>query len=170
MKIPAHEELLLARCHRQEPEAIQALADLYGKSVYGFIQSILGNQPEAAKRLMLDTFIEAVREIAPFNMEEPFMVTIMRKLISDLGHRFKTEKEAHLLGLDQRRRMIFSALSKLSWQEKILILLRDQMDFDFDEMEAVLGHSSRILKNQLKEARLHFRDGLDFLLQKAEHR
>lgn len=168
MKIPSHEELLLVRCRRFETEAIKTLEDLYGRRVYGLLRSILGTRSASAHNLMISAFSDTIRENVPFNMEEPFLVTAVRKLIAGLPSQVKNlDLSASWPGLDRQRALVFEALSALPWRERVLLLLRDQMDFDYDEIASILGRSVKNLKTELQQVRLNFRTLIEkFLMQR----
>lgn len=167
MKIPAHEELLLARCARRENDAVKTLIELYGERVYGFIRSALGLRAELVHPLLIKSFSETIQETQPFNMTEPFRVTVMRKLIHGITNQLKNkDSSATEKGMDLQRMIVFEALSRLAWNRRVLLLLRDQMDFDFEEIASILSVPIKQLRAETQETRLEFRKHIEEVLRK----
>lgn len=158
LKVSADEELLVARSIKRDPEALQTLSSDYGRPVYGFLRSVLGRRSELAHPILIDAFVSILRSTSAFNLTEPILVTVMRYLIKGIQKQLKRkDAKGPLNGLNPQLNVMFDGLSRLSWEERVLILLRDQMGFSYEEMTAITSRSEDQIRSQLTESRLHLR-------------
>ena len=97
MKISADEELLIARCHEKDPKAVKALAEMYGRPVYGFLRSAFGTRASMTHGLLAEVFTESVLEIDPFQEKVPFLALVMQRLVGEIQHRFKHKESSGTL-------------------------------------------------------------------------
>lgn len=169
MQISAEEEFLIARCIQFEPEAVKAVAGRYGRAVYGFLFSCLGSSTRA-RRMLANVFIEALRQATPFEEKMPFFFKVLSLSIPKVWSALS--KERFSLDLDaipeskRKARLIFilEALSRISFEDKILILLRDQLELTHEEMAAVVSMTPKEVETVLNKARLGFRSELEQIL------
>lgn len=171
MKVSTDEELLVARCIRRDPEALQTLSSDYGRPVYGFLRTALGRRSELAHPILIDAFVNILRPHSAFNLTEPLLVTVMRSLIKGIQKQIKRkDAEGALEGLHPRLSFLFDSLCQLSWEERVLVLLRDQMEFSYEEMTAITALSRDQIKARLKEGRVHLKNHVRGVLnQKRTH-
>lgn len=173
MKVSAQEELLIASCLKKEPEAIRTFSALYGRPIYGFLKSALGIRAELTHSILIRAMSEYLRTTTAFELKEHILVTLMRSLLRDISRELKRkDSTGSLKEKDPRLTILFESLALLKWQERVLVLLRDQMDFDYEEIASILSLKLEEVKSRIKTARVHFRENIDQLLfkQKSSHR
>lgn len=165
MKISGDEELLLAACLERNRFAIDKLSLMYGVPLFGFLRSALGARAHLAQNFVTESIVEFLRCATPFNLSEPIHVTLARSILQKVEKQLKSKNsEGPLAGLDRKLSVVFDCLSQLSWKERILLLLRDQMEFSLEEMSAVLSLSKMKIRSSLKDARLKLRENLQSAL------
>ncbi len=157
MPVTPKEEILLARCHRGDGDAIQQLSREDGARIHGFLFSCLGARDSEIQELLKFVFQEAFTHYKPFQEAEPLLTRLLRSAVHRLRSDFK-----HLPPLkpktfaDERLALLFDALSFLDPEERILVLLRDQQDLSHEEMAAVLQMSLEKIHALLAIAKKHF--------------
>lgn len=70
MDVPQLEEVIL-RAQRREPEAFEALIDLYGRRLYGYLYRLTGSRV-ASEDLLQEVFVRVVRTIEQYTHDGRF--------------------------------------------------------------------------------------------------
>ncbi len=159
LTVSTEDQLLATRCSKQDRGALEELSSLYGNSLYGFLRSALGQRSELAHPHLVEAFVETVRRAAALGLKAPLHVTLLRYLLEGLRKNLKQKHaEGPWPGLDRKLSVLFLSLSRLPWEERVLLLLRDQMNCSLEEIEAVLSKPETEIRSQLQRTRLHFRE------------
>ena len=162
MIVPARDEFLLARCLKRERTAIEELVAEHARPIYGFFQSALGEKVTLAQPIFVGSFIHLLRKNAHRNLKEPIRVILLRFIIQRIQEKLNFKNAgAPLNNLDFRLSILFESLSRLPWDERILLLFRDQMDLSLEEIGAILSKSQNEIRSRLKDCRLNFRKQLE---------
>lgn len=173
-RVSPEEELLFARCLKQEPEAIRELGRRYALPLYGLLQSLCGKKAESLDPLVIEVFADALKSGEPFALQEPLAVTLTRSLLEKIQKKIRRKKISVSTELadsfDPKLRLLFKALSGLSWNQKFLLLLRDQLLLSHEEIAGILTLPKAQVPNRLKEARLLFRKNLQEFLEPKKGR
>lgn len=156
-------ELLLSRCRQKDVAAVQTLVSLYGENLYGFIRGALGGKTELVSSLLTGTFVRALYASENIPVDESFKVVLLRTALDGMKKKSDAPREP-IAGLDKRFSVLSECLGRLFWDERILLLLRDQMDCSMDEMHAILSENDPTIRASLQQARLHFREQLQSLM------
>ena len=173
MEISAEEEFLLSDfATKQDESALKILTDKYGPPLYGFLRALWPGK-QSQKRLeqvMAQAFVQAIHSIKPLQVKEPFLLPLLRQTARQLKNQQAPTAAIplNLEGLDSRLSLLVESLSLLPAEERILILLRDQFDLSHTEITDVLSISKDNLKNELNDARIHFRERLTHVLSRRE--
>ena len=167
MKITPSEELILAGCNEGSEHALQELSEKIAAPVYGFLSSSLGKNAGSAHDLFIEAFICGIRNSLSENT--PILVKVLSRLIHDIS-KLPFDKKVLILpeNVSIRAQIILRTLSYMSWNDRVLVLLRDQLDLSHEEMSAVLSMNEHVIKMHLTEARIHFRNYLNEVLKKCE--
>ncbi|MBI3316745.1 MAG: hypothetical protein HYZ85_01900 [Candidatus Omnitrophica bacterium] len=171
-RVSSEEELLFARCLKHDPEAIQEWGRRYARPLYGLLQSLCDKKAGGFSDLVPEVFAEMLESSEPFDLKEPLEISLTRALIAKIQKKIR-KKEIRETSeapnfLDSKLRFIFRALAHLSWNQKILLLLRDQCLLSHEEIADILDVPKSQIQNRLKEARLLFRKYLQEILSSGK--
>ena len=174
MQVSAHEELLLARCLKREPEAVSELTKTYGPPLYGFFYAALSGHSRLARKLTPGAFARALEETVPYQEKHIFSVNavhrVMRDLMEHAGQHDVPDEPASSEAVNGRLGLTLQSLWRLSPEERIFILLRDQLDFSMPEISFCFSIHESEAKKKLMEARLNFRRSLDIILARKKRK
>ena len=165
MEIPASEQFLMARARKGDPDAIRDLAGQYGRRLYGFCLCACGGREEPARRFLIASFGQAIRETHSVSL--PFFLRALAWLCLHIS---KDPPEALPPPSEQdpKTRVLMKALARIPWEERRLILLRDQMHLSHAEMAKVLSIPEPAARGRLPEARTRFLAGMAGALEDAK--
>lgn len=160
MNVPAEDRALSARLARNDSGALEEFISLHGGSLYGFLRSALGQRAAFAYSFLAAAFAQTVRSTSS-DLKEPLRVILTRSLLSRIQKNLKPKHaEGPLPGAERRISVLFLSLACLPWEERILLLLRDQADYSMEELQAVFSKTESEIRGRLQKARLHFREAL----------
>ena len=162
---PVEEEILLLRCAGGDKTALSELEQKYGQPLYDFLCKISGGSSSRSQSLLLQAFAEGFRLYRPGKAKHSFLALVLRALVKKAAHESAPENQPPSKNLDLKAHWILAALRRLSYRQRVLILLRTQMDFLYEEIAFVLSASTPAVKSQLKDARLLFREKIDEVMK-----
>lgn len=151
---------IFVRARQAEDGAVKEISERYGRPVYGFLSGLYGEEAPQKKKIMADAFADALGEYDPQTPGFGFPVFVMQHLIKALSAEVRTKKQPPPAGRDPRFVWLLEALGGLSRTQKILFLLRYQMDFLYEEIAWILGEPARNISHQLQKICGLFRRGL----------
>ena len=161
MQISAREEFLFWGWKTKDKEAFDQILSLYARSLYAFLCGITGGQESEISSLLVETFSKILR--TPPDPRRPFLVRALHHIANRYGKKGSPEASHELLLREvdkwqvREQRVVLEALQRLAWEDRMLILLRDQQELLIDEIQAVLGWPEEQIKKELREARIRFR-------------
>jgi hypothetical protein len=165
MEISAHDELLMGRCKNGNPEAIRELVDYYGQPLYGMLYCIFGGNANIPKFLLVQSFTHVLKNIKLFEDKTPFIIHVLKWIYAEMQHSMDLHTTKIEFPKDQvlasRYVMILETIAALALEEKLLVLLRDQLSLSLNEIGMVLSIPEKNVRQRLSEARLSFRNNLD---------
>ncbi len=161
IRIHADEEFLLAGCLQQDLASLEKFTSDYGVPLYSFLQSVLGKRADICRNFLTESMVEFLRSSAAFNLSEPIRVSLVRTLLEKIQKNLQSkDAEGPVPGWDERSSVLFECLCRLSWEDRVLLLLRDQLEFSLEEMESVVSKHKDKIRSGLKEARIKLREHL----------
>ncbi|MBN1688227.1 MAG: hypothetical protein JW893_03930 [Candidatus Omnitrophica bacterium] len=162
-KASPEEKELLAKALQCDLKAVESVSHLYGVSLYRFLTGVLGDQEERVRKIMSQSLSLAIREIPLLEKEIPFALRVMRLL----ARRLRKDRALgmfrpgdHSSGKEPRLRILEESWRRISREERIVILLRDQIFFLYDEIAFIFETSPDAIKKLLKQARDSFRQAM----------
>ena len=178
MQSSAQEEILMVRSAGGDKEASRSLVESHHPWVYALAFRVFQN-PQAAFETTAAAFSQALKELTPLALQKSFSVLVVEKLIREINKRYKEGLPESSLTFDEElnlavpvpreRRallgMMVAAIKRLSLEERILLLLRDQAHFPCEEIAMMTGSSLPAVRKRLSETRLKMRK---FLIQPLE--
>ena len=163
--ISAKDEFIFMRLEKGEKAALEDLLALYARSFYAFLCGLSGQDSPAVKKVLIESLVEILSRRA--ESEKPFRLRMLRTMISQQGSRLSGLKLSPEFSI---RKPILEVLLKLDWEERLLILLRDQQELLYDEMRQVLEWPEERIKKRLCDARLHFRSQIEEIFRAKRKR
>lgn len=184
------EQRLLEEAKAGSAEALERLAERYQERIYGFAFRMCRDQ-EAAKEILQETFLSAIRYLKDFRGESRLGTWLYRiaanacaklrhreagpsrelpledLLPRDDGEKIRLEIPEPDAGPEARAirgelgRRIEAALDRLPAQYKAVLVLRDLEDLSTEEVGQVLGLTEANVKSRLHRARLFLRRELE---------
>ncbi len=157
MDITPAEELLLARCVRKDLEALEALGITYGRPLYSFLFCAVGGNTEIARQILVKCLKSTLSSIEPFEETIPFLIKCLQ-FIDKALKKYPPDHHAddpipadpHL---KPNESSTLQALLALNVQERILLLLRDQLLLSLEEISQVLETKRKDLKEAINAVR-----------------
>ncbi len=154
------EDELLKRCRRGERDAFGPIVCTYEGRIYAYAVTMV-RDGEEAKDLTQETFIRAYQRLHQFEPGRPFLpwlMSIARSRCIDWirAKRSRTRYEVHAGEMlsnipdpatgaaistenDDRRSMVWKALSRLRPQEREILTLKDISELKYDEVAQIMG-------------------------------
>lgn len=172
VQITAEEEFLLTQFVSGRPQAVHAIAERFGPSVYGFVLSALGGDSQRAGRIVVNAFAGVLRRVSSTDEKQPpFLIRVLSLACGQIKKEKPSNAPRPVLeefagpaisdSYKRRFTVILKALLELPPQERCLLLLRDQMSFSSEEISHVLGLSAAGVKHRLNPVRTLFHQTIE---------
>jgi RNA polymerase sigma-70 factor (ECF subfamily) len=171
---------LLRRAAAGEPEAVRALLDQTGPTVYGFVFARVGGNQAAAEDVVQDTFVEAVRSAHTFRGEAALSTWVCAIARRRLARHYEAERRQEVArhglvavagtpeplvedepGLVEERDEVARALGQLPPVHRQVLVLKYLDDRSVEEIAAELGRSRVQVQSLLQRARIGLRRTLE---------
>jgi len=159
--------VLIRQCLEGDSNAFGVLIDRYQKPLYNTALRMTGDS-EDARDITQDTFVKAYERLKEYRPEHKFFSWIYRILINDAINHLKQRKqtqgtEVEIVShgrapdeeFDANRQSgrIERALRDLSFDQRVVIVLRYFNDMSYQEMSDVLSLPEKTVKSRLYCAR-----------------
>jgi RNA polymerase sigma-70 factor (ECF subfamily) len=179
---------LVEQCRRGDGQAFARLVALHEGMVYNLAARLLGDGEEA-RDLSQDVFLQVYRTLGHFRGQSRLKTWIYRIVVNQCRNRqrfWRRRRRDQSLPLDElsagdaaqlaspgaadspyeavrrveRARRVQTALSRLSFDHRAVLLLKEVEELSCDEIAAALGVAEGTVKSRLARARLALRDVL----------
>jgi RNA polymerase sigma-70 factor (ECF subfamily) len=187
--VPEAEDALVALCRRGDPDAFARLVAQHESMVFGLAVRLLGDAEEA-KDVAQDVFLQVYRALGRFEGRSRLKTWIYRIVLNHCRNRRRfwsrrlrrgacsletltAAEEARLAadrgdaegpfaGVERRERSarVHAALAQLRFEQRAILLLREQDGLSCDEIAAAFGIAEGTVKSRLARAREAFRRAL----------
>lgn len=155
---------------------IEFLITQYQQRVFSLVLSLIGGDKTMAYDITVSCFIETIRTTPLFwvKKEDIFLIKLaaiaVKKCRDIKPMPFIDEVDFVDLPLIKRKslQLMRRALSALPFDEKVLLLLRDQIHLSYQEIAAVFRMSEKDIKIQMSEVRSQLRKKMEEVLGSAE--
>lgn len=164
----AHDDAaVIAMCLQGDTDAYGELVDRYQRALYNTALRMTGDG-EAARDITQDTFVKAFERLREYRPEHKFFSWIYRIMINDVLNLLKqrkltqgleteivSERVAPDVEFDNKRQSerIESALRELSFDQRLVIVLRYFNDMSYQEISVILSLPEKTVKSRLYSAR-----------------
>jgi len=186
---PGAEDALVALCREGDSDAFAQLVAQHEGMVFGLAARLLGDVEEA-KDVAQDVFIQVYRALGRFEGRSRLKTWIYRIVLNQCRNRRRfwsrharrascslealtAAEEARLAagredadgpfaGVARRERVarVHQALARLRFEQRAILLLREQDGLSCDEIAVALGIAEGTVKSRLARAREAFRQAL----------
>lgn len=150
-----------------DKEQAKRLIACYQQNIYALIFYLIGCDQDAAYYICARSFVEALSRISRPADEDGFFNRLVRIAIKEsrAAKTLPVPNELEFLDIPLAEkgpiRVVLKAFQKLDFDEKALILLRDQANRSYQDIGASAGLSESIAKQKTIQARIHFREKLE---------
>ncbi len=168
--------MLVARAADSDLRAFDILVRRYQLPIFRFCLRMLGDRSEAEDAAQ-DTFFTAWRAIGRFRGQAKFSTWLYRlatnRCLKQLGRRPTaaldelSERPGNLgvpeteFEASQRIQTTAAAISRLTPEQRIVLILREVEELAYGEIATILGVSVTAVKSRLNRARVELARGLD---------
>lgn len=159
--------VLIRQCLEGDSGAFGALIDRYQRPLYNTALRMTGDSEEA-RDITQDAFVKAYEQLRNYRPEHKFFSWIYRILMNDALNHLKQRKQTRALDanmasherlpdeeFDARRqsKRIEKALRELSFDQRVVIVMRYFNDMSYLEMSTILSLPEKTVKSRLYSAR-----------------
>ncbi len=175
VRMPGAEDQLVTRCRAGDQEAFAQVYAQYERQVFRYAYHLLGNR-EDADDIKQETFLRAYQAIKSFRSESSLQTWLLkicgnlcrdrikswdrRKVVYDstlrdeqLGASGASEDPLAIVQRNEMTDTIFRVLRGMPEAQRIIIVLHEIEDLNYDEIAAILGCSRTSVKLRLFRAR-----------------
>ena len=158
---------LIRQCLDGNSEAFDGLVGRYQKPLFNTALRMTGD-PEEARDITQDAFVTAYERLRDYRPEHKFFSWIYRILVNDTLNHLKQRKQTQGLDADtvspgrlpdeefdanRRSEYIERALRELSFEQRVVIVMRYFNDMSYQEMSIILSLPEKTVKSRLYSAR-----------------
>jgi DNA-directed RNA polymerase specialized sigma24 family protein len=153
-------------------ENLKLLVQSYEQRIFALVLYLAGNNRDKAYDIAVSSVVEVLR-IAPFLRKEDFLASLAKEAIekSRDAKIIPTSDESDFMDFPPEKRklllIIRTALQALPFDEKVMLLLRDQLHLPYKNIAAVLQLSESNVRTQIIHARIHLREKNEEVLRDA---
>jgi DNA-directed RNA polymerase specialized sigma24 family protein len=158
----------------QNEASIRSLITRYQQRVFALSLYLVGGDKNAAYEITVVSFTRAIQKAFPFAKEENFLVRLLATVIeqSRQTEAIPLEEDSVFSTLPPVKqntlRVTKKALIALFFDQKVRLLLRDQLHFPYAIIAPVLKISEKNARIQITQARGQFREKVEEVLRRAQ--
>lgn len=187
VRMPGAEDQLVMRCRAGDQDAFAQVYAQYERQVFRYAYHLLGNR-EDADDIKQETFLRAYQAIKTFRSESSLQTWLLkicgnlcrdrikswdrRKVVYDsslrdeqLGASGEAEDPYAVVSRNETTDMIFKVLRGMPEAQRIIIVLHEIEDLNYDEIAAILGCSRTSVKLRLFRARRALKERVTSLMK-----
>jgi len=144
-------------------EIMELFINRYRKKIYALTYYLTGNDKNKAYEITAASFVEGFTMASYVNNEEAFLVKLVQTAIekSRQAKVIPSREEPSFINIPPVKRKILliliEVLQGLPFDEKTLLLLRDQFHLSYQNIASVLKISLSDVRSQITQARVNIR-------------
>jgi RNA polymerase sigma-70 factor (ECF subfamily) len=159
-----YDELLILKCQTGDKAAFEELVERWEKRLWHYAYKVTGSD-SAAWDIVQETWIgiiKGIRKLADAAVFPQWTFRILNnkcadwlrrrhlqyKLDSELSKGTQNESEARQ-SIDEKSELLYVAITKLSSEQRALLMLRYREDFDISQIAEILGVPEGTAKSRL---------------------
>ena len=182
MSADADDLRLIRQCLNGQPQAFGGLVQRYQDRLYNTVYRLVDNQEDAFD-VVQETFINAYTSLANFKGDSQFFTWLYRIAINTaISHKRKqrgtlsidagrngeagmephdgseTSRPGHAMERAEEEKRIQKALSQLSPEHRVVLVLKDMDEMKYEQIAETLGVPIGTVRSRLHRARQELRD------------
>jgi RNA polymerase sigma-70 factor (ECF subfamily) len=161
------DDAAIVACKNGDHESFGILVRKYERELMGHALTLVGNREDALD-VVQETFVRAFRSLSRFEIGRkfyPYIYGIMRNLCVDRFRRATRERQlqdavwntselnSQFKESDERTRLLWNALGKLSQEDREIIVLKHLEGRKYDEISGILEIARGTVMSRLHRAR-----------------
>jgi RNA polymerase sigma-70 factor (ECF subfamily) len=159
--------------YEPDKNRIKLLVEMHQQKIFAFALYLIGGDKNKAYDIAATGFAEAFRSASPFDSDGA-MLDKAARIVVERCRSLKTipsfdDSDFKKLAPEKRGslRMVRAALQAVPFDERALILLRDQLHFSYKDIAAVLGGSEKDTKMRMTQARARLRKEVEGVITRG---
>lgn len=154
-------------------QSIKSFVTHYQQMVFALVLYLMGGDEDKAYEVATSSFSEAIKASPFLEKEETFLIKVIGIAIAKSRElkTIPTLVKAAILNIPVEEKeslhIVQEALQVLSFEAKVLVLLRDQLHLPYKEMSAILRISEKSARIQTNQARLQLREKIEEVLSRG---
>jgi DNA-directed RNA polymerase specialized sigma24 family protein len=151
----------------RDQEALKQLVSCCEQKVFALALHLIGGDRNKTYEIAASAFAEAIQKLPPSQPTGSFLTAAAAKVVekSRTAKAMPSSDEIGLTGVaDQEKgilRIVTQALRTLSFDEKALVLLRDQLHLPYKDIAAIFKTSEKNARSQTVQARDQLRKKIE---------
>ncbi|MCX7927257.1 MAG: hypothetical protein N2606_03885 [Candidatus Omnitrophica bacterium] len=152
---------------------LRELVERYQKKVFPLAFYLIGGNPDLAYEITADSFVETFITTSNFANEEQILIKLIFSIVerSRQTRAMPSVEDFGLLEVPSNRKpavtILRQALQKMSFDMRLLLLLRDQLHLTYSQIARIVNKSEKETRLNMTQARLLLRQELERLLNSA---
>jgi len=169
----AEDRFLVNRYKQGSEEAAKSLIDKYQQRIFALVLYLAGNDRDKAYEIAASSFMEAIRSRPFLKDKKSFLIRLVGVAV-EKSRNIKIipssdDSDFAELPAEKRKllRIIKTALQALSFNEKAILLLRDQLHLPYRDIAAILQISESNARTLIIHGRVRLRKKIEEALHGA---
>ncbi len=144
-------------------EELKPVIQKYMRKIYALVFYLISNDSDKAYQITASSYVETFMTIRSLDNEEEILVTLVKQAIEQSRKPgiMPSSKEPPFKNVPPERvkmlHILSKALQEMPYDEKVLLLLRDQLHLSNHQIASVLGISQAQVRSQINQVRVQIR-------------
>ena len=147
----------------ENDEVLKYIVNRYLPKIYALVFYLIGNDSDKAYQVVASSSVETFMSLKTLDDENEIIVTLVHEVVKQ-SHSVEimpSNKEPPFKDVSPQRIMILNILSNalqaMSFKDRALLLLRDQLHLSYKNIATVLGISQSDARSHINQARIEIR-------------
>jgi len=147
----------------ENDETLKPVIKRYLRKIFALVYYLIGNDSDKAYQITASSYVEAFMSVRSLDNQDQFLVTLVKEAIEQSRNpgTMPSTKEPPFKNVPPERikmlHIISEALQALPFDEKALLLLRDQFHLSNQNIAAIIGISQSNVRSQINHVRIQIR-------------
>jgi len=144
-------------------ETLKTVINRYTRKIYPLVYYMIGNDSDKAYQITTSSYVETFMSLRSLDDENEIIVKLVQEAIK-LSHAVEIMPSSSLPPFKdvppakvQILQILSNALQAMSFKDRALLLLRDQLHLSYQNIAAILGISQKDARSHINLARIAIR-------------
>jgi len=154
----------------ENDEVLKPVIKRYLPKIYALVYYLIGNDSDKAYQIVTSSYVETFMSIRSLDDENEIIVTLVQEAVKQ-SHSVEimpSTKVPPFKDVSPQRikilHILSNALQAMSFKDKTLLLLRDQLHLSYQNIATVLGVSQSDARSHINQARIAIRKKVEMAL------